>query len=328
MAIEIVSTTDSEENVQQAMQADKSEGQSVENVEGKEAKSKPQESEVESQDDSEEEQEKIDSSSDDEESDGDDDQEEDEDSQSEDDSEEKLESKPKKKSGIQKLKEKVSKAEMEAEFWREQALKGKRSDQESQETQEQVQTQSQERPNPEDFETQEDFIDALTDWKVDQALIKKDAKDQQKQFATKRQKLESEFKDKSQQFSETVDDWDEALDFADKHVRMQPVISELLLAAENGPELMYKLAKNLDEYKAMNEMPPHLAAKAFGIFESKLKSKSSSVGKNKNKTQQTKAPDPITTVGGRTSKGTSASIYDQNLSFKEYERLREKQMSR
>ena len=309
MSIEVVSTN-TDGQVQLNLQ-DNPEVDVVDESADEEIETKSEEKEAADVDEASDAQDSKDESSDDEDS-------------AEENEDESVEAKPKKKSGIQKLKEKISRAEVEAQFWKEQALSGKPQKQETQNEQTQDQkTQNLEKPSPENYETQEDYIEALTDWKVHKAFVTNEAEKEQKKVLTEYQKQEQEFREKSKSFAESVDDFDEVLFQADKYSEMKPIIANLLLSSQDGPKVMYELAKNLEEYKAMNEMPPHLAAKAFGVFEQKILGQQPPKSNNKPKTSS--APKPISTVGSRSTKATRKSIYDPSLSQKEYEMLRQKQ---
>lgn len=229
--------------------------------------------------------------------------------------------KPKKKGGFQrridKLNARISAREQELEYWKSQALKQGASE----EKPKNVESKPNDgRPVADDFENHSDYLEALIDWKAEQKIKERDLKQKKEQAESEQEKLVREHAERVQSFSKEVEDFQEVLSEVDD-VPVSLTFQELILASENGPKLMYELAKNREEFERINKLSPLAAARELGKFEAKI-SKSTEVKPEIKKT--TKAPNPITPVG---SKGghVDKSIYDESLSQKEYEALRAKQ---
>ena len=103
-------------------------------------------------------------------------------------------------------------------------------------------------------------------------------------------------------------------------IPLSPVLRDIFLSSENGPELAYELAKNRDEFKRVCALPPLAAAREMGKLESRLEPKSPSAALASTKT--TKAPKPLDPVGTSGKGSAKKSLSDPGLSQKEYEELR------
>jgi hypothetical protein len=103
---------------------------------------------------------------------------------------------------------------------------------------------------------------------------------------------------------------------------MSVAVQELLVQSENGPELMYELAKNREAFERINKLTPLAAARELGKFEAQFKKANSN---EKPEKKITKAPPPIAPVGKRAT-AVKKDIYDKDLSFADYERIREEQL--
>ena len=201
-----------------------------------------------------------------------------------------------KKSGfkkrIDKLNGRVSAAQEEANYWKEQALKGKQ-DQEKPEPEPELQADA--KPDQDDFDDYDDYVDALTDWKVDQKLSARDAKQKESKMKTEFQDRVQSFQEKNRAFVDKTEDYAEVAESVND-VTMSITVQDIIVDHENGPELMYELAKHKAEFKRICALPPLKAAIAMGNFEAKNLSNES---KPKPKAKKSKAPRPMTPVKGK-----------------------------
>lgn len=247
-----------------------------------------------------------------------------EDSEESDDSEKE---KPKKKGGFQrridKLNARHAQAQQEADYWKSMALK-KDAVETKKESVEPVQkVNASDKPDPENFDSHSDYVEALTDWKIEQREKASKEEAQKSQLQIEQEKVLKSHSERVNAFSEKVDDFYDVLESVDD-IAVSPTVREIIISSDNGAELMYELAKNKKEYARICALPPLAAARELGRIETRLDSKSSEDKKTEIK-KITKAPQPIAPVG---SKGgvISKSIDDPNLSQSEYEALRRKQM--
>lgn len=245
------------------------------------------------------------------------------------DAEETEKDKPKKKSGAQRRKERAERAEaeaararVEADHWKAMALKGAGDSKEQPKTEPKPEPAG--KPHPDNYETHVEYVEALTDWKLEQR-----EKDREQQ--TEKSKLEAESKRllethhaREKSFAEKTADYVKVLEDVDNFTDASATLEELIVTSENGPEIMYELAKNPEEYERINALHPLAAAREIGKLEAKVAAKESKPIEPK---KITNAPKPIEPVSG--GKGTvGKSLSDPNLSQAEYEAIRRDQLKR
>jgi hypothetical protein len=186
-----------------------------------------------------------------------------------------------------------------------------------------VETAKQEgKPSPEAFETHAEYVEALTDWKIEQRESKAKQEAEKSRLMSEQEKVFSSHQERVKSFAEKHDDFQEALESVDD-IKPSSALVELLVTSENGPELMYELSKNREEYERIAKLSPLAAARAMGQLEARL-SKPSEEPKKEIK-KLTSAPKPIEPVGRGTAT-LSKSLNDPTISFAEYEALRNKQL--
>lgn len=236
--------------------------------------------------------------------------------------------KPKKKGGFQRRIDKLNARNAETER-RARALEERLAQLEAgkQDAPKANESRSQEdKPRPDNFDTHAEYVEALADWKIEQREKAREAEAQ-------RSKLENDHKAKLQAhfervktFAESVDDFEEAIEAVDD-IPVPAALQELIFSSENGPELLYELAKNREEFERIAKLSPLACARALGRLESKIAAKPSD-DPNLKPNKITKAPKPIDPVGKSSKSVVTKSLDDPNLTQAEYERLRREQMKR
>lgn len=146
---------------------------------------------------------------------------------------------------------------------------------------------SQGKPTPENFVTYEDYVEALTDWKVEERLQKRDS-------ATKQETLRESYDRQIAEAQKAYPDFDEAIAEYDFHL-MPRHAQEALLHSEMGAHIAYHIANNPNIGDELSRMTPVQAAMRIGELGLQLKSQSS---KGKAAVKVTKAPPPITPLKG------------------------------
>lgn len=238
--------------------------------------------------------------------------------------------KPKKKSGwqkrIDKLHSRITAASQEAEYWKKVALQKQEDPSKSSKSDEPKATKAADvsKPNPDDFESHAEYVEAVADWKAEQKLRARDE-------AAEKAKLQSEFEQtqkahiqRVKSFAEKVEDFSDVLAEVDD-IRLSPTLEHELISSENGPELMYELAKDRKELERINALHPLKIARELGKVEARIAARSSEAQKPEPK-KLTQAPKPIAPVGG-TKGAVGKSIDDPNISQREYEAIRRKQIA-
>jgi hypothetical protein len=100
-------------------------------------------------------------------------------------------------------------------------------------------------PAPEDFDTHAEYADARRDFQIREHM------NRVKKFSRSRSDFESVISKLS-------------------NVPLTPVLEELVVTSENGPEILYYLGKHPREAKRISKMTPIRAARAIGAIEAAL----------------------------------------------------------
>lgn len=165
-------------------------------------------------------------------------------------------------------------------------------------------TSGNERPKEDNFDTQEEYIEALTTYKADQAILKYDA-GRKKEDAAAFQKRQGE---------ESLKDWNfrrekaisQHKDFVENEDLVQKVLThygnqtmaQTIIDSEKGISIVQHLGKNTDELERIAQMSPISAIKEIGKLEIRFEKKPVK--------KVSSAPAPVKPVGG----GGSASSGD------------------
>lgn len=233
--------------------------------------------------------------------------------------------KPKKKGGFQrridKLNAQKTQAQQEIEYWKKLALESAGSKTESPAAKvETPATATDGKPSPDKYETHAEYVEALTDWKLEQRLKEREAKQEQAKVMSEQEKLVQTYAEKAKTFAEKTEDFQDTLEAVD-HIPLSPAVQRLIL--KSGPELAYALAKDPEEYARINRLSPIDAAEAVGELKARLVSSKAPEAKTETK-KLTQAPNPIEPVSGGQAK-VAKSLDDPNLSFTDYVKLRREQ---
>ena len=233
---------------------------------------------------------------------------------------------PKKKTGgfkkkVGRLTAQISAMGAELEQLRAQSLKGQ-SAVEKQPTPDKAAVDPT-KPVKEKFESHDDYIEALTDWKFEKRMVKEKAEAQQAAQRAEAGKQVDTYVSRLKAFKETAKDFDEVMDEI-SDVKAQISIQQHLLEHENGPELVYALGKDRKEFERINSLPAVKALVELGKFEAKQEIGKKPAASAETKTT-TKAPKPITPLGGGASGETGTDGYREDFTQAQYEKWREKQ---
>ena len=333
MSVKIDSTTDTAEDVLNATgnpaesaytsETLKEEVETKEDSETFKELSKEEQPEAESSED-----EKEDSEDHEGEDEGESDESEDEDNE---DSAE--QAKPKRENGfkkrIKRFQKRISEKEQEIEYWKRQALgKTDSSSEQAEDTNEQsVAKEANGRPAVDSFDTYEEYIDALTDWKVDQKH--KETTEKQKLDRAKQTYAEqlNTFQERVADYAAENDEFEDAIYNVDD-VTMSPGLQESLLVSDFAPEVMFEIAKDRESYIALNKKNPIAIAREIGKIEARiaLSKESDKTEESSSKKVRKAAPKPISPIGA--SKTQVSNKKPEDMSYQEYKKWREQKRSR
>ena len=144
---------------------------------------------------------------------------------------------------------------------------------------------------PEQFETYEDYAEALAERKAHDLLARRDAEKQQKAFLEAYSEREEAARDKYDDFEQVA---------YNPNLPVTDVMAQTIQASDNGPDVIYYLGSNPSEARRIAQLPPILQAREIGKIEVKL-SAEPPVRKTSN------APAPIAPV---TPRSNGAPRYD------------------
>jgi hypothetical protein len=173
------------------------------------------------------------------------------------------------------------------------------------------------KPKPDDFESYDDYQEALTNWTIDQREKTRQA-DESKRQATEQQKVQiSAFQERCKVVRAQHEDFDETLEAAPA---ISAAMQQAIIESEQGAELAYELAKHPAEIERIAKLSPLAAAREIGKIEARLVKPAP----EPEKPQVTRAPKPPTPVSARAA--AEPSINDEKLSYAEWEKLRNAQL--
>lgn len=173
--------------------------------------------------------------------------------------------------------------------------------------------QVREKPKYEDFNSEEEYLDALTDWKVDQRLAKNEAERREKDLERAQVNLEQIDADRARRINEAMEKGIEKYpDFKRtvENVQIPTATLPVLETLDNAADVAYHLGKNPNQAAKLSNMDPVRAGAELQRISSSLKSR-----------KITNAPDPIKPVS---SKGGHVKSIDE-MSMAEYNAYRKKQ---
>lgn len=230
---------------------------------------------------------------------------------------------PKKAKGLVKRIGKLTKqredARREVDYWKAEALKQK--PQESKPIEAPVKADSTGKPTAESFGTHEEYVEALADWKVDQKLSARDATQKQNELKNEQTKREQGYFKEVAEFIKIKPDYEDVV--GAQKLSSLTIYESVLDAGKDGPELLYELAKDPEEYERIRTLPAIAAAREIGKIQARLAKESSETKTIETKT--TKAPKPPSPVGS----GKAYSTKDpSDMDFDEFKAWRQPQLRR
>lgn len=206
----------------------------------------------------------------------------------------KAEEEHKRKTGSQRAREKAERLERENQALRDALARGQKAP-EQEATAKPPSADG--RPDPDDpkFKSYEDYLDALTDWKVENRLkLAEEKKAEQAEAETLRTKAASAH-EAHPDLAGLLDELD------DMGIAPTETMHRAIHAAESGGELLYHLAKNPAEVKRIGALPPVVQAMELGVMLGQLKAaetKSETKSETKPEPKPTQAPVPPKPIKG------------------------------
>ena len=168
--------------------------------------------------------------------------------------------------------------------------------------------QTDDKPTRAQYATDEAYVDALTDWKLDQRDRRQGQERQQQQAQSLTQKTEGVYAQ-----AEKLPGFDrEAFDA----LPLTRPIVEALIDSEHAPKLMLYMASHPEDIERISRLSPARQAAELGKLEDKAVAAPTA--------KTSKAPDPV----NPTARGSTSIVDLANASQAEYEAQRKKQGAR
>lgn len=199
--------------------------------------------------------------------------------------------------GVQKRLDEITREKYEwkreADYWREQAT-AKGDKQESQPPQ--VATVQGTKPDPSQFDDYNEYVEALTDYKVMQSREKEREEYKKYNEQIEQQRYQSELQTKQQKFksaaSAKYSDFEDIM-YSAQSVPCTENMMTAMIESDMGPDMVYFLAKNPNESARIAQLSPITQIREIGKLEARL----SSIKPPEPK-RITKTTEPIRTVSG------------------------------
>jgi len=182
------------------------------------------------------------------------------------------------------------------------------------------------RPDRSKFANDEEYIEAVAEWKADQRLAKREQEQAEARAKAEREQLVKGWQAAQQRARAEIEDYDEVIKASD--VNLPGHLHQAILESEVGPHLAYYFAKHPDEARRFAAMSPTAGLRQLGKLEDKLiedpdddtppvKAAPSPA------VEKSKAPAPITPVkDGRTIDPGPAQSFEEYRARRQAEKRR------
>jgi hypothetical protein len=177
------------------------------------------------------------------------------------------------------------------------------------------------RPSPMAGEDPVDYIDRLTEWKLDQKSAQQRQQDQQAQQARNDGELLESWKSQVAKAHAKYDDFEEVTNNED--VKLAPFMARAMMESNVGADIAYYLGNNPPEANRIAGLSPTAQAREIGRLEARFTEQSGG-------RKVSSAPEPITPIGDKGTTGRvekAKTLDDPNLSDSEWLALRRKEVS-
>lgn len=189
-------------------------------------------------------------------------------------------------------------AEREAAYWRGKA-EGKTTPDRDEDTGKR-EAPGDGRPKPEQFETHDEYQEALIDWKVERRLKAKEETDGKKAEEGHRAERMKSFNEQVSKAKEKYEDFD--LVVSNPEIPITEQVMGLILESDHGAEVAYHLGNNPDVAHRIATLSPTAAAREFGRLEARFAEPAETKEKTRTQTKPNKvpgAPPPIKPLSGK-----------------------------
>ena len=178
------------------------------------------------------------------------------------------------------------------------------------------------RPSQDDFETYEEYQEALVDWKVTLRLTERDVVERERiernSTVRAREKVVAAHEARIDTFRSGHADFD-AVIAQGKDLPMTQPMQDSVLNSDMGPEVMYHLCRFPEECDRIAALSPMVAIREMGKLEARIEA--AGTGPASSSIPSTNAPRPIKPVGGG---ATASTVPLDQMDYQSFRRARER----
>lgn len=177
-----------------------------------------------------------------------------------------------------------------------------------------------EKPTPDKFDDYNAYVEALTDWKAEQAVTKQM---QQRAAAQQQEVRQTTWAERQAQARASMPDYDEVVGSSDTPLAQH--VADVMLESDHGPALAYHFARNPEVLSRLNGMSPLQAAREVGRIEASLAKGTPAAPAAAPAVRTTSAPKPASPIAGQ---GRATTPDPTRMSMDEYRKYRAGQGAR
>lgn len=128
------------------------------------------------------------------------------------------------------------------------------------------------RPSRDQYPDEDDYIEAVAEWKADQKQQQADRKRQrdaeEKRHQDQVQTVQQAYAERLNAAKSRYDDYDDVVNSSD--IRITQAVTDAIVESEVGPDLVYHLAQHPDDAQKLNSLGPVALGKALARLEAKV----------------------------------------------------------
>lgn len=227
------------------------------------------------------------------------------------------------KKRLDREKRKRLEIEQEREYWKREALKHASAEKPHSDAPKKATRSEDQEPDENDFEKNADYIRAYTKWELRQLNKESSKEAKERESQAQRASLQKDYDARLEEFKKAAPDFEEVRDeffeeYADTLAKTPGELVESIMTSDFGPQIFYDLIKNPGEFERISKLSVTSQIREIGKIEARF----SAQAESSKKIKTSKAPAPASPIGGRGGAAGKKSLYDKDLSFKEYEALR------
>jgi len=178
------------------------------------------------------------------------------------------------------------------------------------------------RPRQDQFDSYDEYLDKLTDWKLEARLAQEHTAQQQRHQAAQQQERLTGWQQRVGQFKNEAPDFEDVLESVD-HINLTPVLQQAIMSDALGPKLAYELARKPEDFARIASLDPVGALTALGEFKARLEPAKTAAPSDGVK-PVSRAPNPIRPVGN--GAGATSTVPMDQMPLGDYIRARERQI--